>query len=120
MHRFMSSDCPHNYLEPFRFPFSIYFTPSLHRRSLPSSPLALPISSNPTPLVSQISIPAFLSLPPLFQPPLPPSYILAVGRGGALVESTPFVRRVMGSTPALAAIRLVLISESVIPKWGTP
>jgi len=26
-----------------------------------------------------------------------------MGRGGALVESTPFVRRVMGSTPALAA-----------------
>jgi len=25
-----------------------------------------------------------------------------VGRGGALVEATPFVRRVMGSTPALA------------------
>ena len=25
------------------------------------------------------------------------------GVGGALVESTPFVRRVMGSTPALAA-----------------
>ena len=25
------------------------------------------------------------------------------GHGGALVESTPFVRRVMGSTPALAA-----------------
>ena len=25
------------------------------------------------------------------------------GHGGALAESTPFVRRVMGSTPALAA-----------------
>ena|SRR6218665_3024907 len=29
--------------------------------------------------------------------------IMVVGRGGALIDSTPFVRRVVGSTPALAA-----------------
>ena len=32
-----------------------------------------------------------------------------MGRGGALVESTPFVRRVMGSTPALAATHMYTI-----------
>ena len=29
--------------------------------------------------------------------------VVAWGVGGTLVESTPFIRRVMGSTPALAA-----------------
>jgi len=28
-----------------------------------------------------------------------------VGRGGALVESTPFIRRLMGSTSALATTK---------------
>ena len=35
--------------------------------------------------------------------PVPHSNIDSVGRGGALVESMTFNRRVVGSTPALAA-----------------
>ena len=31
------------------------------------------------------------------------NYVRLVGHGGSLVDSTPFVRRVVGSNPALAA-----------------
>src|SRR6218665_3674372 len=40
------------------------------------------------------------------------------GVGGALVESTPFVRRVMGSTPALAATKGAWASNSLTVVCG--
>ena len=44
--------------------------------------------------------------------------ITIVGRGGSLVDSTPIVRRVMGSNPSVAATQILWASPSLAVACG--